>query len=76
MSAAEIKHARAQDLLACLVVNGILREQCACGCDEEHHPDGSFCHVCWGDNCNYYRKVFVFSQRKADEYDARHKGQT
>jgi hypothetical protein len=47
-----------------LLLNGYLHEQCACGCDKEHHRGGGgqlpgFCHVCWSDNCNSYRPVFV-----------------
>jgi len=55
----------ARNALDALLIEGYLREQCACGCAKEHHelkpkdPHLGFCHVCWSDNCNYYRPVLV-----------------
>jgi hypothetical protein len=64
-------------LLSTLVDAGVLHEQCACGCNREHHAleDGAvtgFCHVCWSDNCNYYRPVFVVNKRAAEDFDREH----
>jgi hypothetical protein len=80
-----IPHATAHQLLATLTENGILHEQCACGCDLALHfpwrPEGepappihdaTFCHACWSDRCNGYRPVYVLDQRAADAYDRKH----
>jgi hypothetical protein len=80
-----IPHAAALQLLAALTTNGILHEQCACGCDLALHfpwrPEGepappihdaSFCRACWSDRCNSYRPVYVLDKRAADAYDRKH----